>query len=155
MDTLLQTAVLLCRGLCPGRAGLGRRRSKLDKGRVCAQTGDDGCHCDRGLAHHARPARRTAGAVFLPGLVFSLAGDVFLMLPGARFFRLGLMSFLVAQVCYIIGLNPSLPPLPALIPLSIIAALGLLVVRGIASGLRRSGQIALLGPWRSIAACSA
>jgi hypothetical protein len=33
-----------------------------------------------------------------------------------------------------------------LIPLSVIAALGLLLVRGIASGLRRSGQIALLGP---------
>ena len=91
--------------------------------------------------HDARLAQ-----FFLPGFVFSLAGDVFLMLPGARFFRLGLISFLVAHVCYIIGLNPSLPPLPALIPLVIIAALGLLLVRGIASGLRRSGQKALLGP---------
>ncbi len=91
--------------------------------------------------HDARLAQ-----FFLPGFVFSLAGDVFLMLPGTRFFMLGLISFLVAHVCYIIGLNPSLPPLPALIPLVIIAAIGLLLVRGIASGLRRSGQKALLGP---------
>jgi len=83
---------------------------------------------------------------FLPGFVFSLAGDVFLMLPGERFFVPGLVSFLLAHVCYIIGLNPSLPPLPALIPLVIIAAIGLLLVRGIASGLRRGGQKALLGP---------
>lgn len=91
--------------------------------------------------HDARLAQ-----FFLPGLVFSLAGDVFLMLPGAHFFVPGLISFLVAHICYIIGLNPSLPPLPALIPLIIIAVIGLRLVRGIASGLRRGGQTALLGP---------
>ncbi len=83
---------------------------------------------------------------FLPGLIFSLAGDVFLMLPGGRFFVPGLASFLLAHVCYIIGLNPTLPPLPALIPLVSVAVIGLLLMRGIASGLRRSGQMALLGP---------
>ena len=83
---------------------------------------------------------------FLPGLIFSLAGDVFLMLPGERFFVPGLVSFLLAHVCYIIGLNPTWPPLPALIPLLIVAGIGWLLVRGIASGLRRSGQTALLGP---------
>jgi len=36
----------------------------------------------------------------LVGLVFSLAGDVFLMLPGNRF-RAGLASFLVAHLLYI------------------------------------------------------
>jgi uncharacterized membrane protein YhhN len=83
---------------------------------------------------------------FLPGLIFSLAGDVFLMLPGRRFFVPGLVSFLLAHVCYIVGLNPTLPPLPALVPLVIVAVIGLLLMRGIASGLRRSGQMALLGP---------
>ena len=83
---------------------------------------------------------------FLPGLIFSLAGDVFLMLPGERFFIPGLVSFLLAHVCYIMGLNPTLPPLPALIPLVIAVVVGLLLVRGIASGLRRSGRMALLGP---------
>ena len=83
---------------------------------------------------------------FLPGLIFSLAGDMFLMLPGERFFVPGLVSFLLAHVCYIIGLNPTWPPLPALIPLVIVAAIGLWLARGIASGLRRSGQTALLVP---------
>jgi uncharacterized membrane protein YhhN len=36
------------------------------------------------------------------GLVFCLAGDVFLMLPSDQFL-LGLGSFLVAQVCYIVA----------------------------------------------------
>lgn len=34
------------------------------------------------------------------GLLFSLAGDVFLMLPGNKFLQ-GLISFLIAHVCYI------------------------------------------------------
>jgi len=55
------------------------------------------------LAIALRPAGgaagRYAGAVAV-GLVFSLAGDVFLMLPGDRF-REGLASFLAAHLCYI------------------------------------------------------
>ena len=43
--------------------------------------------------------RRYRGLIVL-GLVFSLAGDVFLMLPGDRFVQ-GLVSFLVAHLCYI------------------------------------------------------
>jgi uncharacterized membrane protein YhhN len=83
---------------------------------------------------------------FLPGFVFSLAGDVFLMLPGERFFVPGLASFLLAHVCYLIGLNPTLPPLPALIPLVVIVVLGVLLFRGIASGLRQHEKTALLVP---------
>jgi len=41
---------------------------------------------------------------FVAGLVFSLAGDVLLMLP-ERFFLGGLVAFLLAHVAYIIGLN--------------------------------------------------
>jgi uncharacterized membrane protein YhhN len=36
----------------------------------------------------------------IAGLVFSLAGDIFLMLPGDRFVQ-GLVSFLLAHLCYI------------------------------------------------------
>lgn len=36
----------------------------------------------------------------MAGLVFSLAGDIFLMLPGDRFIQ-GLISFLLAHLCYI------------------------------------------------------
>lgn len=38
----------------------------------------------------------------LAGLVFSLGGDIFLMLPKDRFIA-GLVSFLLAQICYIIA----------------------------------------------------
>lgn len=39
---------------------------------------------------------------FAAGLVFSLAGDIFLMLPHDKFIA-GLVSFLAAHVCYLIG----------------------------------------------------
>jgi len=44
------------------------------------------------------------------GLSFSLAGDVFLLLP-ARYFLTGLGAFLAAHLCYMIGFNQSLPVL--------------------------------------------
>lgn len=42
--------------------------------------------------------------LFAFGLLFSLLGDVWLMLP-RRFFIAGLFSFLLAHICYIVGLN--------------------------------------------------
>jgi len=47
---------------------------------------------------------------FALGLIFSLAGDVFLMLPRERFIA-GLFSFLLAHLTYILGLNPTPPPI--------------------------------------------
>jgi uncharacterized membrane protein YhhN len=41
-------------------------------------------------------------AVILGGLIFSLLGDIFLMIPGDRFLA-GLLSFLVAHLLYILG----------------------------------------------------
>ena len=38
----------------------------------------------------------------LAGLLFSLVGDVSLMLPNERFIQ-GLVSFLVAHLCYIVA----------------------------------------------------
>ncbi len=47
---------------------------------------------------------------FSLGVVFSLAGDVLLMLP-SRLFLAGLVIFLLAHISYITGFNTSLPPL--------------------------------------------
>ena len=43
-----------------------------------------------------------ARAWFVAALVFSLAGDVLLMLPREQFVA-GLSAFLVAHLCYIVG----------------------------------------------------
>jgi len=57
------------------------------------------------LALAINPASSGARAFFVVALVFSLAGDVLLMLPDRqRFFVFGLASFLVAHVLYIPGL---------------------------------------------------
>jgi alkenylglycerophosphocholine/alkenylglycerophosphoethanolamine hydrolase len=45
---------------------------------------------------------------FAAGILFSLAGDIFLALPKERFVA-GLIAFLIAHMSYIIGLNPTLP----------------------------------------------
>src|SRR5688500_18428478 len=50
-------------------------------------------------------------AWFVAAAVFSLAGDVFLMLPRDRFIP-GLVSFLVAHICYVVGMM-ALPLSPA------------------------------------------
>lgn len=89
---------------------------------------------------------------FLPGLVFSLAGDVFLMLPGAGagspspYFLPGLVAFLLAHLCYIVGLNPTLPPWPALAILIVVVVIGITLFRPIAAGMRRQGKTAMLVP---------
>jgi len=61
---------------------------------------------------------------FVAALVFSLAGDVFLMLPSDRFVA-GLASFLVAHVCYVIGFWTDPPAVLAVI-LSATVTIGLL-----------------------------
>jgi uncharacterized membrane protein YhhN len=87
---------------------------------------------------------------FALGLAFSLAGDVFLMLPKEQFIA-GLVSFLLAHVAYIIGLRPRLPAdLPTLsiaLGLALIVALtAAQIYRRIAAGLRAGGKPGLRGP---------
>ena len=60
--------------------------------------------------HPAIDARRTA---FVVALAFSLAGDVFLMLPRDAFVP-GLASFFVAHVAYIVGFRLGPSSVPAL-----------------------------------------
>lgn len=51
------------------------------------------------------PVSPTYKFLILVGLVFSLAGDIFLMLPGDRFIT-GLISFLSAHIIYILAFAP-------------------------------------------------
>lgn len=81
-------------------------------------------------------------------LVFSLAGDIFLMLP-ARFFLFGLAAFLTAHVFYVVGLNVS--PLPirweSLVVLVVVGMAAALVFRNIRRGLlRKQGGGGMLVP---------
>jgi uncharacterized membrane protein YhhN len=89
---------------------------------------------------------------FLPGLCFSLAGDVFLMLPGDRFFLPGLLSFFAAHVFYIIGLNPAWPPLPALAVLVVVGAAGAALYSRVSASLRAKGRREMLIPTGAYAA---
>jgi len=81
------------------------------------------------------------------GLAFSLAGDVFLMLPRERFIP-GLIAFLLAHVAYIIGFNQTAPTwnLPGLIMTALVAFTIIRVYRRIAAGLVASGNSALRLP---------
>ena len=80
-------------------------------------------------------------------LAFSLAGDVFLMLPQERFI-LGLISFLLAHLAYIIGFNPSSLTLnlPAFIIIVLVALTMLRIYRRIAAGLVAGGNSSLRIP---------
>jgi uncharacterized membrane protein YhhN len=51
----------------------------------------------------ARPFRGRFPVLIFSGLLFSVAGDTFLLFPGTSYFLLGLSSFLLAHVCYLSG----------------------------------------------------
>jgi uncharacterized membrane protein YhhN len=83
-------------------------------------------------------------AWFMAGLVLSLLGDVFLMLP-ANLFMAGLAAFLLGHLAYVAGFNPAPPPptwgaLPILV-IPLLAAAWL--YRRISAGLarRKSGPV--------------
>ncbi len=82
------------------------------------------------------------------GLAASLVGDVMLMLPD-RFFISGLLAFLVAHLCYLVGFNERLPVLGwfLLVPLLVVGLGAGIVYRGILQGLaRKPGGRKLRGP---------
>ncbi len=74
--------------------------------------------------------------IFALGLFFSLLGDVWLMLP-RRFFIAGLISFLMAHLCYIIGFNQTPFPfsLSAMVVGTIVVLAALLIIVKIRFGL--------------------
>jgi len=93
------------------------------------------------------PAPSAALIWFGLGLVFSLAGDIFLLLPRERFIA-GLAAFLLAHVGYIIGFNIPLPGLNtfSLILAVIIGITAARVLRPILKGLAEKGLNRLRGP---------
>ena len=81
------------------------------------------------------------------GLLFSMAGDIFLMLPKEQFIP-GLVSFLIAHLAYLVGFNQSPPPM-ILASLVLVVMVGITAVqlyRRLAGGLRASGQTRLIYP---------
>lgn len=76
-----------------------------------------------GVALALDPIHGDAQAWFVLALVFSLAGDVFLMLPRERFLT-GVASFLVAHVAYIVGLNLHSRGEPAPVVTTILVVVG-------------------------------
>ncbi len=78
------------------------------------------------------------GYWFGAGLVFSLVGDIFLLLR-SRFFIAGLFSFLIAHLLYIFGFNHGLLKLNfwGLIPLFLVIGLVFLAYPRIIGGVRR------------------
>lgn len=78
-----------------------------------------GCHLPKPIP--------SIGVWFGLGLVFSLAGDIFLMLPGDHFLK-GLISFLIAHIAYIIAFNLQGAVFELL---SILLAIGIVIIAGV------------------------
>jgi len=82
------------------------------------------------------------------GILFSLAGDVFLLFSD-RWFIPGLVSFLLAHVAYITGFNIPLPVVSstwALVVALVLAFSAARLLRPIVAGLSAKGQRKLIGP---------
>jgi uncharacterized membrane protein YhhN len=84
---------------------------------------------------------------FAYGLVFSLIGDTFLMLPKKQF-NAALMTFLIAHVAYSIGFNDTVPPLNlvSIILAVMVGTTTIRLAREILSGLDASGNSKLRIP---------
>ena len=84
------------------------------------------------------PQDPTVRTWFVVALVLSLAGDVFLMLPGDLFVP-GLASFLLAHVAYVVGLIiAGLDPAAVLVGLLVVGGAFALIGRPLIGGIRRT-----------------
>jgi uncharacterized membrane protein YhhN len=97
--------------------------------------------------------RTTALTCFGLGILFSLAGDIFLMISYARFsnrwFLPGLAAFLLAHVVYIIGLNTPLGNLSPILAIGIgilLAITAARLLRRILAGVQEKGLTRLVLP---------
>jgi uncharacterized membrane protein YhhN len=116
---------------------------------------------DRALEYVAKPATLAALIVvavaldptdsarrwwFVAALVFSLAGDVLLMLPSDQFVA-GLAAFLVAHVCYVVGFWTDPPSALALVvSVLVVGAVMVPLALRIVRALRAGEERALVGP---------
>ncbi len=82
------------------------------------------------------------------GILFSLLGDVLLVIPREQIFLFGLIAFLLAHISYIIGFNMPLPPLTAwgFLLAIMIAWGGSRIIRRILTPLAAQGQLHLRLP---------
>lgn len=78
----------------------------------------------------AEPVSRGYQALVCAGLLFSLAGDVFLMLPRDRFVA-GLASFLAAHLFYVAAFAPRPATLAAPLVLAALATYGVVLLRAL------------------------
>ncbi len=82
----------------------------------------------------------TIRAVMVVGLVLSLAGDVFLLLP-ARYFIYGLGSFLVAHIAYVVALQMAdTSLLGSLVGLAVVVVSVVVVGRSFAPAIKGAGD---------------
>jgi uncharacterized membrane protein YhhN len=116
---------------------------------------------DRTLEYVAKPATLAALIVvalaidptdstrrwwFVAALVFSIAGDVLLMLPSDQFVA-GLAAFLVAHVCYVVGFWVEPPgALALLVSVVVVGVLMVPLAMRIVRALRAGEERALVGP---------
>lgn len=82
------------------------------------------------------------------GLIFSLAGDVLLMLSLERMFVFGLLAFLLAHIAYLAGFQNELRTVSfwSVLLIFIIAVNALRLMRRIISAMRANGQDRLVNP---------
>lgn len=82
------------------------------------------------------------------GIIFSLAGDVLLMLSLDRMFVFGLLAFLLAHIAYLAGFQNELRTVSfwSVLLLFIIAVNALRLMRRIISAMRANGQDRLVNP---------
>lgn len=91
-----------------------------------------------GAALALDPTDPTVRAWFVAALLLSLAGDVFLMLPTDRFV-LGLASFLLGHVAYIVGMHVDGVDGPrflvgVVVVMALLAVIGTAILRGVRAG---------------------
>jgi uncharacterized membrane protein YhhN len=88
---------------------------------------------------------------FAMGAVFSLAGDIFLMLP-VDMFLLGLISFLLGHVSYLVGFNTTMPAfgglgwLFALVVIIVLTVVAWQIYCRLAAGMQAKGTVSLKKP---------
>ena len=82
------------------------------------------------------------------GIVFSLVGDVLLMISLDRMFVFGLIAFLLAHIAYIIGLQNELMNFTSwsLILVVFLSVSAVRVMRRIVSAIREKGEVRLVAP---------
>ncbi len=89
----------------------------------------------------------SAQTAVVVALVFSLGGDILLMLPGERFFVFGLGSFLLAHVAYVVAFWISGVSAPAFLVGILLVAVAMVVLgRRIISGVAAGPDSSLVAP---------